>query len=87
MRVIYKYPLQIGETRRHLPVGALFTHFGEQDGDLFAWFEVELIEGKTHIEPRVFEIYGTGREIAPHAKWLGTTQVVGYVWHLYEHEL
>lgn len=84
MRAIYKYPFRLRENHLELPVGAIFTHFGCQHGDLFAWFEVQLDAPQ---EMRTFEVYGTGREVAPYAKWMGTAQSGDLVWHLYEHEL
>ena len=83
VRAIYKYPVNFMLTRLSLPKGALFTHFGEQRGQLFAWFEIDA--GRDE-EERLFTVYGTGCSIADADAWRGTTQASEYAWHLYERE-
>lgn len=65
----------------YLPKGAKPLHFGEHNGELCLWVEVE---HSGQFESRVFEMFAMGYEIPQGATHIGSVQHNGYVWHLYE---
>jgi hypothetical protein len=86
MKRIYKYPLERrprGQAAAMMPKGATVLAFGEKDGDLCLWAEVDPDEQPP--EERRFYLLGTGWEIPIDVKrYLGSHIGPVFVWHLYE---
>lgn len=82
---IYKYgPLEPSEEWQELTLRehCAIRHFGEQNGKLYLWAEIN--EDCTP-ERRQFMVIGTGWEVPEDAQYLGSVvSPSGYVWHLYE---
>lgn len=86
MRAIWKFPVAVDvRPRLRMPKGARLLSFQVQDGKLCVWAEVDTEAEK---ETRYFAIHGTGhempREMGYSDTYIGTVQISGYVWHLYE---
>jgi hypothetical protein len=84
MRTIFKYPLRVTDVQKlELPKGATILSVQEQSGTLCLWAEVET-PSKT--SARTFEVIGTGNPIsmADNRVYIGTVQMDGLVWHVYE---
>lgn len=83
MKRVNKYAINESGQRVSMPIGAKFLHVQRQGNNLCLWVEVE-----THkpFEERVFEVIGTGYEVAANLKYVGTAvfEVSGLVLHLYE---
>lgn len=84
---IFKYgPLRVQEhpddwQRLDTPEFSKFLHFGIQNGEVYAWFEVN---PRAANSPTEVIIIGTGWDVPEGAEYLGT--VIGanlLVWHLY----
>ena len=85
MLKIWKYELELASQQvLSLPPGADILHVGEQNGKLCMW--VLLDARSTVVTDRRIGIVGTGQEIATDAKreHIGTVQIAGYVWHVFE---
>lgn len=92
-QVIYRYPIEFskdGRFKLELPIGARLLHVAPQDRapyqpSLWALIDKERAEnGDTVV--RTFRIVGTGHEhedIWPE-EYIGTWQLHGFVWHLFE---
>jgi hypothetical protein len=84
-RQVYKYPLasRFGERSIYVeaPDPQRVVLFGAQGRELFVWVEVIRDRPEKVAE---FIIYGTGQEIEEGDAWVGSCQVDGYVWHLYQ---
>lgn len=80
---IHKYKLQIVDTQRiAMHANARILTVQAQDGDLYLWAEVDTSK---HVEGRGIVIRGTGRPFTAWAvSYLGTVQLGGFVWHVYE---
>ncbi len=80
MRTIWKYEIAFaGEIS--VPKGSEFLTADIQDELFCAWF---LVDSEAEKEAREFYIHGTGHEIGPNEKYLGTFQQPPFVWHLFE---
>jgi len=89
MKIIYKYPVDLGLSFLNLPVAAKFLHFGVQNGVMQVWFEVPQSWGE--LEQRVFQVLGTGYPFSTEG---GTFHLMTafenngqFVWHLYEKQV
>lgn len=87
MKTIYKYQLEITDCQTiDMPLGAKLLCVDHQFGSLFIWAEVD----PNHpMIPRQFDIYGTGSLIPEMCQeesrvYVGTVQIGGFVWHVYE---
>jgi hypothetical protein len=84
MRTIYKYLVPIEDSFIiPLPPGSKVLQFALQGDEPMIWVEVE--PSPQGLEARTFHIVGTGRKIPTSSEYVGTVQMDGYVWHLYEH--
>jgi hypothetical protein len=82
MRTIHKFPISVaGENYVPMPEGSLFRHFGEQDGNLYMWVEVNTNHEQA---VRIYIVVGTGDSIPRYAEYRGTSFSGPFVWHLYE---
>lgn len=84
MITIWKYPLVVkhGEQAIEMPKGAAIRCAQFQNGEIHLWAEVD---SDVPIDVRKFETFGTGWGIEPSPrKYIGTVQVRGFVWHIYE---
>lgn len=84
MRTIFKYPLRIVDVQKvELPAGAKILTAQDQNGTLTLWVEVETPR-KT--ATRTIEVIGTGNPISvmDNRLYIGTVQMDGLVWHVYE---
>ncbi len=85
MSVIWKYNLRVADDQIvEMPSGARMIAVQEQLGSiaLWAWCDPDALP-----EARFIEIHGTGNRIPKQAGTLvhiGTTQVDGFVWHVFE---
>jgi hypothetical protein len=97
VKTIYKYPFRISNGfALDLPEGAKILTVQVQDSIPCLWAEVEVHDpGKSigqfsqepyQIERRSFRIFGTGHQIPPllNLEYIGTVQINGLVWHIYE---
>lgn len=88
MRVIHKYPLNLGSTKIMLPDGAVVLLVGEQNNDLFMW--VMLDTEKAPTVQRHFKVFGTGKELPEIQEgtdpiaYIGTAFIGPFVWHIFE---
>lgn len=83
MDTIYKYPLQITDVQRVLmPSGAKILCAQVQGDQVCLWAEVDT---EKETEPRIIMIVGTGDPWrSDYYTYIGTVQLQGYVWHVYE---
>jgi hypothetical protein len=86
VRAIWKFPVPLDvRPRLWMPKGAKVLTFQVQGGKLCVWAEVDT-EATT--ETRYFAVHGTGMEMpngtADSDVYVGTVQISGFVWHLYE---
>lgn len=80
---IYKYPLTFGLGGIHrfcLPEPSGVVHVGMQDGTVQLWVRV----GQGDPRPRFFQVVATGQPFPTSARYVGTVQSGGYVWHVLE---
>lgn len=85
MKTIYKYPLDMGETKLSIPHSAKLVHVDAQNDQVCLWFEVH--SDRAH-EERRFKIFGTGHAIdAQNWHHVGSVLTLGgaLVWHVYEY--
>lgn len=81
MRVIYKYPLELGRTHLQLPFEAKVLCVQLQNDNPFIWIEIDpTLYTKVN---RVFAVIGTGNNFDG-GIYIGTFQMPPYVWHVYE---
>ena len=81
---IWKYPLRLGERQElMLPMGSRFLSVQEQGGVPTLWL---LVKPSAPLIGQGFRIIGTGWEIPslPTGNFLGTVQISGFVWHIFE---
>ena len=79
--MINKYSLNIGkETIMQLPAGSTARYVGTQNGLLYVWIEL----GHTFPIPYTFDVIGTGWDVPIYNHYVGTTQIGGFVWHVYQ---
>jgi len=84
METVFKYTLfvQGGEQYVPLPIGAEVLHVDVQYEQITFWARVDSFAAQ---EQRRFIVAGTGHELPPiDLKHLGTVQVGGFVWHVFE---
>ena len=90
MKRVYKYKIVPGSIHRVplvvVPLGAIVRHVGEQDGELFVWAEVDVLEVLT--EHIYLEVFGTGHDMVEDMgvmrEFLNTVQMAnGLVFHIY----
>lgn len=84
MKKVWKYPLQFDLDNEFWMSGdgGRVVHVGEQCGSVMLWAEVSIGDRP---KQRVFRIFGTGNAIpAKYATHVGTVQIDGFVWHVYE---
>ena len=84
MRTIWKFPLELASRQDVLaPTGTKFLAAQLQKGQICLWGEVEtdLVQ-----IPHTIGIVGTGRNDLPGEprRYIGTVQMLPYVWHVYE---
>lgn len=82
-RTIWKLPIEIVDEPQVLGGAGLrrILHFGEQRGLLFVWCEVVIGGPEQTI---VVQVVGTGQEVPPDWKYVGSVQVSVWVWHLFQ---
>lgn len=83
-KVIYKYPLNMGETVLDLPIGSVLRAAYFQHGKPTLWFEVPMILNPETI-PHHYTVYPTGQPIDPFHEYIATVFAAGglLVWHIY----
>lgn len=84
MRTIWKIELKEAVEEHKLPKGAKFLYVGNQRECICLWFEVE---SNNELEPRRFEIAGTGKaQMDVEKTYLGSAIFSNgnFVWHIYE---
>ena len=83
MRTIWKYRFPEGdETVLTMPMGAHVLTIQVQDGSPVLW---ALVDPDAPPEPRLFYVKGTGWVIdQPLGRYVGTVQLAGFVWHVFE---
>lgn len=84
MKTIWKFPIELaGRQEVMAPTGTKFLSTQLQKGQICLWGEVDT----DRIEiPHQIAIVGTGRDDMPAdpKRYLGTVQMLPYVWHIYE---
>lgn len=81
---IYKYRFRRGSFAIDLPKVRIFRHIGIQDGEIFAWFEVDHLS-EIELACRFFMVgTGTDTPYKEEATYLGTVFDGPFVWHFYE---
>ena len=80
---IWKYQLgnYPGRVDISVPKGGVVRSVGLQDALCQVWIEVD---PQAPVEPRHFEIMGTGQEIPRIHAYCGTVLAPPFVWHIYE---
>jgi hypothetical protein len=81
MKAVHKYQFTQRLMDFQMPQGAIVRSVQDQHGVVTMWAEVDtdkLLSG------RRFTVYGTGHEVPPHAKYVGTVQQGAFVWHVFE---
>jgi hypothetical protein len=97
MLTIHKYPLMIYDVVViHMPAGSLITKVECQDGQAMIW---ALVNTDAPLAYRTFQVFGTGKEIAPLKnqegwdamfaaegllEFVATFQDPPLVWHVFE---
>lgn len=84
-KTIYKYRIGISEcVDLSLPVDSEILSFQAQGMGCYVWVLHDLVPLK--YKTRKFKVYGTGHQIsdAENLHHIGTTQIAGFVWHLFE---
>lgn len=85
MVTIHKYQFEISDrVEIEMPCGASVLSIQLQDGKPTVW---AMVETTYSAETRVFRIYGTGHKLdlfATEGRYLGTIQLEGFVWHIFE---
>jgi hypothetical protein len=84
MRRVYKYPIPNGRTAKFsipLENGFKFLRVAYQGEQLQMWCEVEDGATRDFVE---FELYGTGHDIKPGAKYITTFDIGPLVMHMYQ---
>lgn len=84
MLTIHKHTLSVTRTIFRLPAGAEILAFGSQHDDIVMW--VKLDDSLPLTEQRMFEVYGTGWEMADkNYQFRQTVQTPGgLVFHVFE---
>lgn len=85
MKVVYKYPLDPGETTTlTLPKWAKVVDVAMQGSSITLWVQHQQpFEGQP-TETRVFQVFGTGHQIPDFAGHVGTVHDGPFVWHVYQ---
>lgn len=81
---IWKFKVMAGDTNPHhhyMPEGAEILAVQAQRGEGCIW---ALVNPLAPTQRRSFHIYGTGFDIDPSHKYVGTYQSGPYVWHVFE---
>lgn len=83
MKTIWKFILDIAEEQIiDMPYGAKILATHVQGPSIVIWAEVNT---NAILEKRKFFIYGTGHEYEKlNGIYLGTCQISGFVWHVYD---
>lgn len=84
MSVIHKYQFTNGPFLTiPLDPGAIVRHVDMQGGLITLW--IEKLKPQDDFDPaRMFRIFGTGHEIPPDYKYVGSCIDGSFVWHVYE---
>lgn len=85
MRSVFKYNLALTDLTQYLelPVGAKIKYVDNQNGQITFWAEVDQLANKHEL--RGFNVFGTGHTIDDDSmEYVGTVQLHGFVWHIYE---
>lgn len=85
MRAVYKYRVPVKNIGQmcviDLPTGCTIVSFNFQGAHPHIWAEIDTT---ADVGKRSFIVYATGAKIEKGAKYIGTSHVDGFVWHLYE---
>lgn len=84
MKKVFKYPVGPRVGLPSIPKYSKFVMFGIQDGQAYAWFEIQ--EDQPKVTRNLF-VVGTGHPILNDVTHLASIQDGPYVWHLYEGEI
>ncbi len=82
--VIWKFEIPVTDWPTvEMPVGAEALHVGTQDRRLLLWAKVDC---EARRERRQFAVIGTGNQMPERGvgEYIGTVQVGGFVWHVFE---
>ena len=82
MKRVYKYPIIVDEYfSLELPIGAKILTVDAQDNCPYLWV---LVNPENISETRRFRFAGTGHNIIEDGDYIGTVQIRGFVWHIFE---
>jgi hypothetical protein len=87
MKRVYKYQVPVNDRLAviHMHKGARILHVSDNGDISNVYFWAEIDTSAEAMEPRFFQLFGTGHAIPDTAKWIGTTTTSSLlVWHLYE---
>lgn len=88
VRTIWKFPLNWNVQQSvNFPRGATILDVQMQGSTICLW---AVVNTESPIEPRIIHVVGTGCEVPPQLykeHYIGTVQVDGYVWHLFQESL
>ena len=82
-RIIWKYPLEFNEHGHCsvlMPQYHQVLHLGEQAGIPTIWAAVDPDRAETHVH---FTVLGTGMDVPPGARHIGTVVLARLVWHVF----
>jgi len=88
-RRILKYPLKMtaGTQTVKIPANSEVVHFGVQGDNpgFFIWVD-DVYGNINYPVEKTFQVVGTGWHLPEGVKYISTTIVDGYVWHLFGEE-
>ena len=86
MKTVWKYRLDLldGQQVIKMPKGAQVLSVDMQHDQPTLWAEVD---SEAPMEPRYFQVHGTGHPIANGGVFVGSAVGVPFVWHIYEHAI
>lgn len=83
MTTIWKFPIALLERQViQMPKGAHPLSVQMQGNTITLW---AMVNTEHPMEDREIRIVGTGREADSRDHYLGTVQVDGFIWHIFEH--
>lgn len=82
-KTIYKYALQTTRTQTiRMPADGRILAVQIQNDAPYIWVECD--PDFITVSNRTFAVVGTGHDVPEDGAYIGTWQIAGFVWHLYE---
>ena len=81
---IQRYYLNLDRTEISMPVGAKIFWIGECTQERFLFMDVIIDDSPVKYKVRVFQTRGPGAEIKKNMKYIGTTNSISVIFHVFE---